>query len=502
VLATIESWKPRAALRAFPRGGAAILLVLLAAAFFLFVGRASAPIILWDESRNVVNALEMKRSGLGLVTTYGFAPDLWNTKPPLLIWLMTASVSLFGASEWALRLPSALAALATVLIVMLFTRRVTGSAATAALAGAMLTLSPGFFGEHGARTADYDALLVFFVTAYLQLLFFAVHRERPGLKLSLLIGALVACAVLTKSSAGLAPGVGVALYLLATRRWRRVVRTGRFAVMAAVAAAPVLLFAIAREAMAPGYLDAALHNDLLGRFQHSLIARDDPSWFYVQPIVSGWFFGGPFLLALPLVWRAVTGKTRCALLYSLCTAGAFLLVASLTSTKLLHYALPAFPALAVAAAIALRAIFSRGVVGPWHIGSRAFPAAVALVSIVLLGQMTWRSAEWRYRIFPERQNYAQASYGALFASLAAHGIAKATAWDDGFDLEGKPHYVPLLRSYQLIWQDRGLGVRHHAGPAPATGAVLASCDPAVTPALLRRGADISGVAGCAAIRSR
>ena len=33
------------------------------------------PIQLWDESRNVVNALEMQRSGLALVTTYDGAPD-------------------------------------------------------------------------------------------------------------------------------------------------------------------------------------------------------------------------------------------------------------------------------------------------------------------------------------------------------------------------------------------------------------------------------------------
>src|SRR5689334_10249299 len=93
---------------------AAAILILSAA--FLFIDRSVMPIQLWDESRNIVNALEMRESGSWLVTTYGGAPDLWNTKPPLLIWLMAASVGVFGLSEWALRLPSMIAALGTLAI--------------------------------------------------------------------------------------------------------------------------------------------------------------------------------------------------------------------------------------------------------------------------------------------------------------------------------------------------------------------------------------------------
>ena len=180
--------------------GVATALFLAVAAIFLFVDARTPPIVLWDESRNVVNALEMRHGGLGLVTTYEFRPDLWNTKPPLLIWLMTGSMALFGPSEWALRLPSGLAAMATLLILILFVRRMTGSAATALTAASFLLLSPGFFGEAGARTADYDALLLFFTTAYLQLLFGAVHKRRPTLGSLVLIGGLIAGAAMTRRS--------------------------------------------------------------------------------------------------------------------------------------------------------------------------------------------------------------------------------------------------------------------------------------------------------------
>jgi len=221
---TVKNWPAS-------RGGAPRLswdaviigLFLLASALFLFLDGEVTPIVLWDESRNIVNALEMQRTGWSLVTTYEGQPDLWNTKPPLLIWLMSASVSLFGPSEWALRLPSALAALATLLMLLLFTRRVTGSLATACFAAGVLLLSPGFFGEHGARTADYDALLVFFTTLYFFALFWAVTRRRPGVRLAAVAGLAIAGAFLTKSVAGLVPGTGVALYLLATGRLGRLV---------------------------------------------------------------------------------------------------------------------------------------------------------------------------------------------------------------------------------------------------------------------------------------
>ena len=54
----------------------------------------AVPLQLWDESRNANNALELALSARGLsgwrAPTFGGAPDHWNTKPPLLIWLMAA----------------------------------------------------------------------------------------------------------------------------------------------------------------------------------------------------------------------------------------------------------------------------------------------------------------------------------------------------------------------------------------------------------------------------
>ena len=74
---------------------------------------------------------------------------------PLVIWLMSGSLRLFGYQEWALRLPSAIAALGTLILTLWFVRKVTGSQGLALGSTILLLLSPGFFGEHGARTGDH-----------------------------------------------------------------------------------------------------------------------------------------------------------------------------------------------------------------------------------------------------------------------------------------------------------------------------------------------------------
>ena len=46
----------------------------------------SYPIRIWDEARLAINAYEMLKNGDFIVTHYDNNPDMWNTKPPLMIW--------------------------------------------------------------------------------------------------------------------------------------------------------------------------------------------------------------------------------------------------------------------------------------------------------------------------------------------------------------------------------------------------------------------------------
>lgn len=483
------------------RSRALLALTLVACAIFLFTDARPNPIQLWDESRIAVNALEMHLRGLSLVTTYNFAPDLWNTKPPLLVWLIDAAMAILGPGELAVRIPSIAASLGTLALVMSFTRRMTGSVWAAAFAAVLLTFSVGFFGEHGARTGDYDALLCFFTTAYLQRLFFTVHRRKPRASDLLLAGGLVAAAVLTKSVAGLVPGFGLAVYLLLNGRWRRPFQTPWYAAAVLAAALPVLGFYLVRESVAPGYLAAVWSNDVSDRFLTALDRHAGPPWYYLEAVGYGLFFSaGPLALLTPLALPGARGKARQGLLFSLCAAAGVLLVVSLSSTKLPQYMAPAYPFLAIACAIAAHAALQRGQAG--RLRPLTPLAARALIAATLAGVVV-QGAYFRYVLLPERAFFHQALYGELFASLAAQGWSGVSIVDPGVEAVGvPPAYAAQLRFYALMWSGRGFQADAAATPAAAARPVVASCDADTASAMARLGADVGHVPGCRAILRR
>ena len=85
------------------------LLFSSVALFAIFPRLGSLPLREWDESRQAASAYEMYESGNYLVATFDHKPDLWNTKPPLLLWLQVLSMKICGVGVTAVRLPSALA---------------------------------------------------------------------------------------------------------------------------------------------------------------------------------------------------------------------------------------------------------------------------------------------------------------------------------------------------------------------------------------------------------
>lgn len=479
------------------RTAGALIVALALCAAFLWVDPRPLPIVLWDESRNAVNALEMRARGLSLVTTYGWVPDLWNTKPPLLIWAMWAAMAVFGASEWTLRLPTMVATIVMLAVLWRHVVRATGSRTTAGLALALLVLSPAMFGEHGARTADYDALLVALTTGYCCQAFAALTRRRPRGRTVLAAGVAVAGAVLTKSAAGLLPGLGLAVFALATGRWRRVSTDRSYPAAAVVAAGAVGVFLLAREAAAPGYLAAVWQNDLGGRFASTSVGVERPAGYYLEALAAGWFAGPLLLVAAPFAWPLLRPRERLAALHAGTIAGVVLAVASMAATKLHHYLLPAAPFMAVLAAIVARAMLRRIAGRGGAVAQPVLRAILALVIAVTAFIAVARAITMRYVAPPAIDGARTGGYGALFALLAPGEVAVI---DPGFVLDGRPGYAPVLRAYRLLAAERGLATRSTREIRP--GAVTASCAETVVPTLARAGRIVARSPGCIAVLPR
>jgi len=475
---------------------------IVLAVVFLACDLTWRPIVIWDESRLAVNALEMSRRGFSLVTTFGFQPDLWNTKPPLLIWLEAGSIDLFGPSEWALRLPSFLAALATVGMVMRFAWRLSRSRLVAIAAPMLLLFSPGFFGLHAAHSGDYEALLCFFTTAYVLLLFKVLHQARPDPALVLVCGLLVAGACLTKGIAGLVPGVGVFVYVLARGRWPRLFRTPWYALAGLIVVALVGGFYLLRERAAPGYLSAVAANELGGRFVQGKNGHLNPWWYYIQYLIELFAIGPAVFLvcAAPLLrWKPT--KSAAFVTYANVVVLAVMVVFSLSRTKIYWYIMPVYPIVSISLAIVGRALLARlphRPLQPVQTGT--------LVVAVLAIYMVADGFNQKLRVLTHLENTPQSRYGQVYAQLDREGLRHIRTLDGGVENDDNlTGYTPQRYFYDLVWRPRGLDISAQDPSQPvvlAPGEVLVTCDPSYLGWVEGRGPSRTTVPDCAAVLSR
>jgi 4-amino-4-deoxy-L-arabinose transferase-like glycosyltransferase len=187
-----------------------ILLAVGSALFLLNLGGAS----LWDldEGRNSTCSREMWESGDWVRPT--FNSELRPDKPALLYWLQATCYELFGLNEFSARLPSALAALMTLLVCYELARRLFGST-TGLWSGLVLASTPMFCAA--ARFANPDALLNCFTA--LTLFIFWLGYRRPGWFWFGGTGISTGLAVLAKGPVGLLlPAAVIGLFLLWNRR--------------------------------------------------------------------------------------------------------------------------------------------------------------------------------------------------------------------------------------------------------------------------------------------
>jgi len=473
-------------------------LAALVAAFFL-ADLSWLPMRLWDESRLAVNAAEMVLTGQHLVTTYGFAPDLWNTKPPLAINLMAMSIELFGFNTFAVRLPSALAAIGTIIGVIVFVRAITRSLGWGLVAGLVLASSSGFYGFHAGQTGDYDALLTLLTTAYGMLLFVALDgdRRRPGLAVT--VGVLVGLAVLTKGIAGVIPGTGCAVYALLFARprlrhgWREFVGMGVVAVLIGGG------FYVLRSYDDPGFAAAVWANELAGRYATVIDNHSGSRFTYLRVLVlnvhgemlPAFAVTGAAAVGLAAPWLTA-GRARRTASFALCQAVTLVVVYSSAATKIPWYIEPALPFLAVLFALALagaaaRMARSTGRVPP------AMERLIALAVLVIVSQAVYR----RY-VEPLQPEAKPRAFEQLFAAANAAQAWPLTVVDAGYHNDAAiEHYAPMLRFYTLAAGRQGHRARQAVTVAEARDArAIGSCDPTLVTEIAALGTPRWGGSGC------
>jgi len=353
-------------------------------------------------------------------------------KPPLQAWATAAAFDLFGLHPWTARLWPALTGFLGVVSLGWIGARLyglrTGLMAAAVLASAGLYAGVGHY-----NTLDMG--LAFFMWSAMGFILLGLRCPRGSRgELRWMLGAWVAMAlaVLSKGLVGVVlPLGGVALAALLARDWRLPLRLR-----------PIPGVAVYLLVAAPWFIAVSLRNpefahfffvrEHVERFLTPVHQRVEPWWFFLQIQALG---SHPWLLAmlagLLSAWRldarmakpasAAAGSAPLPAARLLaCWAVLIILFFSLSSSKLPSYTLPAWPALALLAALHLARASRRALVAHCAIAGLLAVIGLALAPLVVDRAQT----SVRALLYPEFARYvALAAAVILAAALAAGGLA-------------------------------------------------------------------------------
>ncbi len=418
----------------------------------LFSHLAFFPIRIWDEARLAVSAYEMLNNHNYIVTYHDGEPDMWSTKPPLMIWLQVLSMKIFGVNELAVRLPSAIAGLLTCLALLVFSVKYVKDYWLGVIAILVLITSSGYVGHHVTRTGDYDALLVLFTTLA-GLSFFAYCDNQKTKWLYYFFGFTI-LAAMTKSITGLLFSPAFLLYALWRGQFIPLLKNKHFYIGIASFLIIVVGYYFLREAYNPGYIAAVFENDLGGRFLSTLEGHHASAWFYFNNLKDTLFKPWFYLIVCGMVvgFFSKEEKIKRLAVFSTMMVLVFLIVISISKTKLIWYDAPIYPFLALLVAIFVYAIYNflktndqLNSVFTFNPMPVLFLFLLAVAPYRAILQTTYMPEE-----YPWDKDFYEISYYLRDGLRGVHDLNNQTLCYDG--------YSTHLAFYINLMNDRGMNV--------------------------------------------
>lgn len=320
--------------------------VLAAIFYFVFFHRLDSFYLrTWDESVYSVYSYEMSHGGNLLIPTIDGKIDHLNDKPPLFFWSQILFIKIFGYNELSVRLPSALFASATALMLFYFLKK-NFNFIFALCSTLILCTAHGFATFHSSRTGDMDSMLTFAITGFI--LQFYQYMENSGMKQLYLALFFLLIAFFTKSIAVFLLFPGLFLWMLAKKRG--LFKDIKLYVAFGIFFAFIALFIYIRSSYEPDYFKGHMLDYLL-KFRQPFYAVHDHPWdFYINNFYNERFAHYLFILPLSvaiLVALREKNSTNEFVWLTLTLLVGFIVVISLLPTKCYWYDLPAFPLLAI-----------------------------------------------------------------------------------------------------------------------------------------------------------
>ncbi len=356
-----------------PRPSADWLLLAGFCGFLFFFGLAYFGLLGADEPRYAQVAREMFERHDWITPTLGGKP--WLEKPCLYYWQALLAYAIFGVSDWAARLPSAVDATLMVVAVYLFLRRFRPGFH---LDGALMAASAaGVIGFARAASTDMPLAATFTVA---MLAWFAWHETSANLYLA---ASYVFLALATLAKGPIAPLLAIAIVSIFA------VAKGELTLLKRSLWVPgILLFCaialpwyIAVQIRNPEFFRVFILEHNFARFGTNLYHHKEPFWYYLPTVLMGLVPWTVFVIAalvdvIRRWWadRQNFGRSDALSAFLVIWMAVPIAFFTLSESKLPGYILPALPPGTLLLAEYLRRRVSDG--------NRPATAAVLLQSIV------------------------------------------------------------------------------------------------------------------------
>jgi len=369
-----------------------------------------------DEPRYAWIARDMAETGDWVTPRLYGHP--WFEKPPLYYWGAAICFKLFGVSEAAARLPSAISALLATLAMAWLAWRLYG-AETARWLLLLLPTTVGMIGFSHAAATDmpFSAMLTIAMVcaaAVVRLVPDKSSRDgaQPAAPLQgetsvarrwfalILFGVFLGLAVLAKGPAGvILCGGAVFFWALFTKRWRDALGLFHPAAIAAFCATALPWYILCARRN-PDFFRIFIIEHNFKRYLTPEFQHIQPFWFYLPVLfVALYPWVGMAVSAITYVFRRKLGMELGNLtIYLLCWTWFPVIFFSVSKSKLPGYVLPAIPAFAFLTAISLaKALRAERVPVPGGFAVLALTPVSALVVIGIFEyfQPLTKTAEFR-----------------------------------------------------------------------------------------------------------
>jgi len=297
-----------------------------------------------------VNTYEMMNNGHYFSLYFDGSPDLFNTKPPLTIWLQLLFSKIFGYNELSIRLPSAIFSSLSILITFIFINK-NFSNKWAWISALILLTSNGYIGFHTSRTGDSDSVLTFLLlVANINFVNFILKENK---KYILYFFLFLILAFMTKLYAAFLFSFGYLFILIYYKKFKSFIFNYYF--LFGLSSFIILTVSIiyAREIDTPGYFFEILNKDA-GRLVNLVERHREDYLFYINNFFirnfSIWII---FSILSVFLLSISCNKVKILIFSFLVLTLSYLVIITLSITKLTWYDMPLYPLLSIMSGYAI-----------------------------------------------------------------------------------------------------------------------------------------------------